>query len=149
MEDSEPETRICEFVTGNYFPVLGVKPAIGRLIGPDDSPTSPGEAVAVVSWALWTNRFHQDPGILGKRIVVEDVPATIIGVAPSAFGGLRVGAKTEVWLSRKRLASGGMALLGRLKPGATIEQVRAEIPLLYQFTIEESRRTVRTHSSAS
>lgn len=133
----EPLTGIRELVTGNYFGDLGVKPAVGRLIGPEDNPDGPEGAVAVVSWSQWINRFHQDPGILGRRILVQDVPATIIGVAPPAFVGLRVEAKTDVWLPQKPTEQSRLVLLARLKPGVTLEQARAEMAVLYRFTIEE------------
>jgi len=136
-EGLEPLTGIRESVTRNYFADLGVKPAIGRLIGPQDNPDRPEGAVAVISWSQWINRFHQDPGILGKRILVQDVPATIIGVAPPAFVGLRVEAKTDVWLPEKPTDQTRLVLLGRLKPGVTLEQARAEMAVLYRFTIEE------------
>src|SRR2546422_33382 len=72
-----------EFVDGNYFRMLGVKPAAGRLIGPEDDHTQAvSDAVAVVSWSYWKDRFNLDPAIVGKRITIEDVPATIAGVAP-------------------------------------------------------------------
>lgn len=136
-EGLEPLTGIRESVTGNYFADLGVKPAVGRLIGPEDNPDGPEGAVAVVSWSQWINRFHQDPGILGRRILVQDVPATIIGVAPPAFVGLRVEAKTDVWLPQKPTEQSRLVLLARLKPGVTLEQARAEMAVLYRFTIEE------------
>jgi predicted permease len=132
--DSEPETVIGEYVLGNYFAVLGLKPAIGRLIGPQDVPASGAGAAAVLSWSYWANRFDRDPAILGRRILVEDAPVTVIGVAPRAYAGPRVGVRTDIWLAREKE---DLAMLGRLKPGATIEQARAEMPVLYQFTIEE------------
>ena len=132
-----PRIGISESVTGNYFADLGVKPAIGRLIGSEDSPLAPEGAVAVVGWSQWVNGFHRDPGILGKRILVQNVPATIIGVAPPDFVGLRVEAKTDVWLSQKPDAQTRLVLLARLKPGVTLEQARAEMTVLYRFTIEE------------
>jgi predicted permease len=135
-EGSEREMVVGESVTGNYFQDLGVKAALGRLIGPDDNPARPDGAVAVLSWSRWVNSFHQDPGILGKRILVQDIPATIIGVAPRAFVGLRVEARTDVWLPQ-RVHQDGLTLVGRLKPGATLEQARAEMAVLYRFTIEE------------
>ncbi len=140
-EGSEPELVIGEYVAGNFFPVLGLKPAIGRLIGPEDDPTSAAGAVAVVSWSYWKTRFHLDPAILGQRIVVQDGPVTIVGVAPRAFFGLQVGSRTDVWLPRVRSARMGLYLFGRLRPGVTIEQVRAEMSVLYRFTVEERART--------
>jgi predicted permease len=137
VEGSEAETGIRESVTGNYFPELWVKPAFGRLIGAqDNNPAGPEGTVAVVSWSLWAGRFRRDPSVLGKRILVSGAPATIIGVAPRAFVGLRVEAKTDVWLSQEP-GQNGLALLARLKPGVTLQQARAEMAVLYRFTIEE------------
>ena len=133
--DSEPAAGVAEYVLGNYFPELGVKPALGRLIGPRHDPASPDGAVAVVSWSLWAGRFNKDPGVLGKQILVNDTPAVVIGVAPREFVGLRVNARTDVWLPFRPAMK--LALLGRLKPGVTLEQARAEMTLLYRFTIEE------------
>ncbi len=88
-----------EYVVGNYFTMLGLTPAIGRLIGPqDDALGSASAAVAVLSWASWTSRFHADPSVVGKRLVVDGAPATVIGVAPRRFFGLQIGAAPEMWL---------------------------------------------------
>ena len=131
---SEPEIMIGDYVPGNYFPLLGLKPAIGRLIGPEDAPAT----VAVVSWSYWKTRFHLDPAILGRQIVVQDKPVTIIGVTPREFFGVLVGSRTDVWLPRS--AEMGMQLFGRLQPGVTLQQARAEMAVLYRFTMEEHAR---------
>ena len=136
-DGSEPIFGIAEYVTGNYFSDLGVKMAIGRPVSPGDNLVSPEGAVAVVSWSQWANRFHKDASILGKRISVQDVPATIIGVTSPEFVGLRVEAKTDVWLPHQPDAQARLALLARLKPGTTLEQARAEMAVLYRFTIDE------------
>ena len=132
QETRELETLDGQYVLGNFFEVLGVKPAMGRLIGPGDS------SAAVVSWPYWKSRFNLDPSILGRRVMVDGVPLTIVGVAPPEFCGLLVGYKPQIWA----LASPSMqlALIGRLKPGVSIEQARAEMGVLYQFTIEERAR---------
>ena len=135
VEGTEEEIVVAEYVLGNYFPFLGVQPALGRLIGPEHDAGKPEGAVAVVSWSLWNSRFRQDRAVLGKRILVDDSPVIIIGVSPREFTGLRVNAQTDLWLPSKPDA--GLALLGRLKPGVTLEQARAEMALLYRFTIEE------------
>jgi len=62
---SEQETVIGEYIPGNYFPVLGLKPALGGLIGSDDNPTN--AAVAVVSWSYWKSRFHLDPAVVASK----------------------------------------------------------------------------------
>jgi predicted permease len=135
-----------EFVDGNYFRMLGVKPAAGRLIGPDDDRTQAiSDAVAVVSWSYWKDRFNLDSAIVGKRITIADVPATIAGVAPRGFSGIVLGYRTQVWVTmatepaiHHTTRHGGVALMGRLKPGVSMEQARAEIDVLYRRTFDEA-----------
>src|SRR5437588_1830467 len=134
-EGLEPESLNGEYVAGNFFPALGVKPALGRLIRPQDA-----DGAVVLSWSYWKNRFNLDPAILGKRIIVQDLPVTVIGVAPREFLGLQVGSRTEIWLPHNASVDIRLNLLGRLKPGVSIEQARAEMTLLYRFTIEERAR---------
>lgn len=133
-EESEPETLILEDVPGNYFQVLGLKSAIGRLIGPEDVPGSGNGDVAVVSWSFWDQRFHRDPAILGKRIFYNDTLKTIIGVAPRGYVGPRVGSRTDLWIP---VAHGNFTMLARLKPGVTIENAQAEIAVLYRHLVEQ------------
>ena len=137
-----------EYVVGDFFSVLGVKPAIGRLIGPeDDRMGGAHSAVAVVSWSFWKSRFNLDPQILGKRIVLQKVPVAVIGVAPREFFGLEIWSRPDVWVptgleplidAPSRTYFGGpLALIGRLKPGVSIAQARAEMSVLFQFTLDE------------
>ncbi|HXB72825.1 MAG TPA: ABC transporter permease [Candidatus Acidoferrales bacterium] len=131
---SDLETLIQESVPGNYFQVLGLKPAIGRLIGPEDVPASGDGDAAVVSWSYWNRRFHRDPAILGKRIFYNDAPKTIIGVAPGTYVGPRVGSRTDLWTPASHY---GLTMLARLKPGVTIRQAQAEIAVVYQGLQEQ------------
>ena len=142
------ETVDGEYVVGDFFPVLGVKPALGRLIGPeDDHAGATHSAVAVVSWSFWKSRFNLDAGILGKRIIVDDVPVTVIGVTPREFFGLEIWSRPDVWVPTAlapvighrggTLAGMQLGLVGRLKPGVSIEQAHAEMSVLFQFTIDE------------
>ncbi len=133
-EGADPETVIGENVLGNYFPMLGLQPAIGRLIGPEDIPPRGRGTVVVVSWWYWSARFHRDPAVLGKRIFVEDQPATIVGVAPRAYAGPRVGVHTDVWMPQEHAQ---VSILARLKPGVTVARARAEMSVLFQFTIAQ------------
>jgi putative ABC transport system permease protein len=135
-----------EFVDGNYFRMLGVKPTAGRLIGPeDDGAQAASSAVAVVSWSYWKSRFNLDPAIMGKRIIIDDVPATIAGVAPQGFSGIVLGYRTQVWVTMSTEPAihhatrhGGVSLMGRLKPGVSMEQARAEMAVLYRQTFDEA-----------
>jgi predicted permease len=147
-EGLEPQTLPGAYVGGNFFSVLGVQPAIGRLIGSEDDRTGDPSAVAVVSWSYWKSRFNLDPAILGKKIIVEDVPVTVVGVTPRRFSGLQVESGQDVWLPlalqstmvRSRLGSWSLWLVGRLKPGVSIHQAQAEIAALYESTLEEQAK---------
>jgi putative ABC transport system permease protein len=143
-----------DYVSGNFFSTLGVKAVMGRLIGPEDDHMGSGSPVAVVSWSYWNSRFNGDLGILGKRIDVDDVPVTVIGVTPREFFGLQVGSKQNIWLplgmepivrkGNSYISSASwkwLTLVGRLKRGVSIEQARAEMAVLYRRTIEEEAKT--------
>ncbi|HWQ57325.1 MAG TPA: ABC transporter permease [Bryobacteraceae bacterium] len=136
-EGSEPERIIRESVIRNYFQVLGIKPAIGRLIAPDDEPDG---TVAVVSWSYWKARYQLDPAIVGKRVVVDRRPLTIIGVAPRGYLGFQVGYRTDIWFPSEA-GEGTGVVFGRLKPGLTLQQARAEVAVLHRFAIDEITRT--------
>jgi len=140
----EPEIVHGGYVTANYFSVLGVNPALGRLIGPEDGSAESPANVAVVSWSYWKNRFNLDRAILGRRIIVDDVPATIVGVAPRKFFGLEPEDRLDIWLpltihhpTYATTARYWLKLAGRLKPGVSIEQARAEMSVLWQWTIAD------------
>ena len=142
-----PETLYGESVAGNFFQLLGLKPALGRLIRPeDDSARTP---VAVVSWSYWQSHFNRDAGIAGKRLVVDDVPVTIIGVTPREFSGLQPGMQFDLWLPmpvQEMINPGALSGLGslrlvaRLRPGVSLAQARAEMAVLFPFTLEERTR---------
>jgi predicted permease len=135
-EDGRAEPVDGELVTGNYFPVLGIVPARGRLIGPEDAHDgSDSSPVAVVSWSYWRERFNSDPDIVGRKIYIADTPATIIGVGPREFRGVRGWFRTQVWLS----GAGGGALVGRLRDGVTKEQAEAQVAVLYRRAQEIDR----------
>ncbi len=146
-DNRDAETVDGEYVTGNFFEALGVRPALGRLIGSPDDAGNTGAAVAVVSWSYWQRRLNGDPTTPGRRIVVDGVPATIIGVAPRDFLGLQVGSRPDVWVpaamepliqrpSRRHDGTLGLQLMGRLKPNVSIEQARAEMRVLDQWRVE-------------
>jgi predicted permease len=149
----EPETIDGEYVTGNFFTALGVRPALGRVIDAgDDQVDSATAASAVVSWSYWTNHLDADPAIVGKVFVVNDVPATVVGVAPREFFGLQVGITPDVWVpaamepalqkpSRRMDGTLTVGIMGRLKPGVTIEEALAEVRVLDGSRLEDMART--------
>jgi putative ABC transport system permease protein len=148
-EGLEPETIDGEYVAGNFFTALGVQAALGRVLDArDDQVDSASAASAVVSWSYWTNRLHADPAIVGKVMVVNDVPATVVGVAPQEFSGLQVGIRPSVWVpaamepmlqkpSRRMDGSLGVGMLARLRSGVTIEQALAEMRILDRYRLED------------
>jgi predicted permease len=137
-----------QYCTGNYFPMLGIQPALGRLIGPEDDRMGAPATVAVVSWAYWTNRLGQDPGVIGRTVEVEDVPFTIVGVSPRNFFGLQVGLSEDIFLPLATepltrhptyTADAGykwLQLISRAKPGVTIGQIHAAMNVLFRRTLE-------------
>ena len=124
-------------VSGSYFPLLGVQPAVGRLISPADDQKTGEAPVVVLSHAYWTSRFGQRGEVINQTMVVNGHRLTIVGVAPPGFESTTLGARPEVFVPitlRGLMQAGfnGFAnrrsywayLFARLKPGVTIEQAR-------------------------
>jgi putative ABC transport system permease protein len=139
----EPQMVEGGFVDGNYFNVLGLQPALGRLIGPEDDRADHPDAVAVVSWSYWKNALNLDSSIIGKQISLEDVPVTVVGVAPRGFAGLSRESSQDIWLplavAQLRHRPGGwgsIALVGRLKPGVSFAEARADMAVLFFSTVQ-------------
>src|SRR5206468_8696730 len=86
------------FVSGRYFPVLGLTPALGRLIGPADEPSRDASPVVVLSHAYWRSRFAGDPNVLNAPMTVNGETLTIVGVAPRGFDGTTLGAEPKVFV---------------------------------------------------
>ena len=131
------------YLSGTFFETLGVRPAIGRFMGAEGDDLGHPPAVAVVSWSYWKGKFNLDPAILGRQIIVNDTPVTIIGVTERGFQGLSEEMSQDVWLplamkpviDESGLGWGSLGLVGRLKPGISIGQARAEMAVLFQSAI--------------
>jgi predicted permease len=137
-------------VSGNFFSELGVRAIAGRtLTEDDDSPTS-GQPVAVISYDYWKRRFGLDPGVVGRKIMLDDFPFTIVGVAPPGFFGIEVGGNTDLWWpirmtpqvipGAQSLNDGGhrwLYLMARLKPGMNLEQAQAEANAVFRQQLNE------------
>src|SRR5580700_4932954 len=94
----QTERGRLELVTGNYFNVLGVAPAIGRVFDPQDDDSPGGNQLAVLSYNYWTRHFAGDPSVLNKSILVNNVPMTIIGVSRNGFTGVQIGQTPDVFV---------------------------------------------------
>lgn len=151
----------AQAVTGNYYEVLGVPAFLGRMItySDDNSAASP---VAVISHRYWQKRFGGNPGVIGKQINLNNVAFTIAGVAPPGFEGamdlgssmdvaIPMGWETQVNGERSEFMGAGdwwLRLMGRLKPGATIEQARASLDLAFQQSALEHREARQAQRKA-
>src|SRR5258708_28537950 len=85
-------------VSGSYFPTLGLRPALGRLLRPEDDQTIGSNFVAVVSYAFWQRTLGSDTSVLNQTITVNGQPMTIIGVAPEGFDGTTIGVKPKIYV---------------------------------------------------
>jgi predicted permease len=139
------EVIFGEMVTGNYFDLLGVHPALGRAFLPEEGNTPNKHPVVVLSHSLWQRRFNTDASLIGKTVYLNGQPFTVIGIAPTDFKGLKFPLAMDFWtpmMMRDQLsgesrwmADRGMDLMdvvGRLKPGLRLEQAEAEINVLAQ-----------------
>ena len=133
------------FVSGSYFPVLGVAPAVGRLIGPADDQAVGAHPVAVLSHAYWATHLGADPGVVGRTVVVNGRPLTVIGVAPEGFAGATLGDRPHVFVPITMRAAVQPRfrgfddrrtywayVFGRLRPGATLGDARRQLDAAYR-----------------
>ena len=124
----EPEPATSIDVIGNFFQVLGVQPAIGRLFTADEARGG-AHPVALLANAYWRRQFNADPAIVGKAVELNGIPITVVGVLPAGFDfgavfspGAKVDLFTPLDLDKARDWGNIVTLLGRLKPGATVAQ---------------------------
>ena len=137
-------------VSGSYFPVLGLRPALGRLLTPADDQVVGGHFVAVLSHSYWQTRLGANPAVLNEPIVVNGQTMTIVGVAPRGFEGTTLGSRPQVFvpITMRGLMSPGFDgfenrrsywayLFARLKPGVSIERARTAINAVYRPIIKD------------
>ena len=137
-------------VSGSYFTVLGLQPAMGRLLTPTDDRTLGSHFVAVLSHRYWRTRLGQDPNVVNETIVVNGHPMTIVGVAPEGFDGTTLGSRPDVFVPltmRGQMSPGFTAfenrrsywayVFGRLRPGSTIEQAVPAINAVYRPIVND------------
>lgn len=133
--DGPPERLLGRKVTASFWSVLGSKPALGRTFTEAEDKAS--ASVAVIGYGLWKRRFGGDPSVIGRRILLDDAPFTVIGVMPAAFAfpNRRSEVFTPAAFSNADLARRGSHFLqcvARLKPGVSLAQAQAEMKLIAQ-----------------
>ncbi len=148
------------FVSGSYFPILGLRPALGRLLSPADDETPGAHHLVVLSHAYWTEKFSQSTQILNQALLVNGVPLTIVGVAPRDFRSTTLGASPEIFVPislRETLTPGWKGLtnrrnywiylFARRKPGVTLEQAQAGINSNFKAILKDVELPLQTGAS--
>src|SRR5262249_16920246 len=134
--DGEEDFVAGELVSGDYYTVLGIEPAAGRLLGPADDVLSPSLPPGVISDPFLERRFNRSPAAIGKAVTVRDRIFTIVGVMPKSFESARTGYRPDIALPllpmmsedvRAEVTNNFLSVLGRLRPGATVDQANAEV----------------------
>lgn len=145
--DNQTERVEAEMVSGNYFTMLGVKPALGRLFNSqEDDQHYQGHPVVVLSYGYWESRFAKERGVLGKKILVNNYPMTIVGVSEAGFAGIDPAQSPQIrvpvqmkpamvpdwgWLHMDDRRARWVQVFGRLKPGYTVESAKAPLQGLF------------------
>ncbi|HEV2118359.1 MAG TPA: ABC transporter permease, partial [Terriglobales bacterium] len=133
-----------ELVSGNYFEVLGVPPALGRVFSLQDETAPGANPVAVLSYGYWARRFGRDPAVLNKQLTVNGTVLTVVGVARAGFTGVQIGQLPDIfipitmksqmtanWNGLEDPKDNWIAILGRLQPDATRERTQVALQPLY------------------
>jgi predicted permease len=146
----------ARLVSGNYFDVLGVRAASGRLFTEADDRNPGGHPLAILDHGYWTSRFGNDPGVLNQTLIVNGYPMTIIGVAQKGFTSERMGSPPDLYVpismwkeitpeagSLEDRRNYWVTLLARLKPGVTQAQAEAAINVPYHAQVEQDVQLLR------
>ena len=145
--DNRTERLEAELVSGNFFTMLGVRPAAGRVLNSkEDDQVYQGHPVVVLAYDYWVSRFARDPRIIGKKILVNDYPMTIVGVSQAGFAGIDPARSPQIrvpilmkpvmlpdwaWLKIDDRRARWVQVFARLKPGYTVESAKAPLQTLF------------------
>lgn len=147
--NGEDDFVTADLVSGDYARVVGLRPGVGRLLGPADDVPSPETPAVVISDGYWQRRFGRSPSAIGGAITVRGRVFTIVGVTPTAYRGAQSGRAADLMLplavmmtneQRQSFGSNNLGVLARLAPGATVEQANAEVGVLFDTLIETRSR---------
>ena len=158
----EPRLTAAELVSGTYFSVLGVSPALGRLLMIDDDQVPGSSPVVVLSYDFWQNQFGGAQDIVGRKVLVNQYPMTVVGVAAPTFHGIDVGEVPSVWIPAVMSAQSipgfetmldrrtrWMQILGRLRQNVSLAEAKTGLqPWFKAMLDEDTRRTDFSRFSA-
>src|SRR6266850_141164 len=149
----EPLLTPAELVSGTYFSVLGVSPALGRLLLIDDDQVPGSSPVVVLSYDFWQNQFGGAQDIVGRKVLVNQHPMTIVGVTSPTFHGIDVGAVPSVWIPAVMSAQANpgfetmldrrtrwVQILGRLKQNVSLAQAQTGLQPWFKVMLDEDTR---------
>jgi predicted permease len=153
--DGDRTERVrAELVSGNYFDVLGVEPAIGRTFTRDDDRVVNGHPLVILSYEFWQKRFGGDPGVLNRSVRVNGQPMTVVGISQRDFRGVEVGRSVDVfvpmmmkplmtptWNHLDERRSIWMSAIARLKPGVSRQQAEAAMQPIWHSILEADLET--------
>ncbi|MGH9446436.1 MAG: ABC transporter permease, partial [Terriglobia bacterium] len=142
-EGGRADQILANYVTGNYFSALGVKPALGRLILPSEGRVPGTDPILVLGYSCWKTRFGGDPGIIGKQVLVDGHPLTVVGVAQKGFHSVLSEMDVQAYLPINMTAvteglgnlltsraARSQFVLGRLRPGVGLPQAQASLDVI-------------------
>lgn len=144
VDGGKPDRIVTNYVTGNFFSVLGIKPALGRLILTSEGESPGADPVIVLSYAYWKQHLGGDPGIIGKKVSFNGHPVTVVGVAPEDFRGVQPIVSTGGYLPlgmvalvqrpgfMENRADRGLSVVGRLRRGVSLQQAQASLAVVSQ-----------------
>jgi predicted permease len=148
-------------VSGSYFPVLGLQPALGRLLNEEDDRTVGESHVAVLGYGYWQTRFGRNPNVLNETLLVNGQNLTIVGVAPRGFSSTTLGVRPDVfvpitlrglmlpgWKGFENRRSYWAYLFARLKPGVTLQQAHSAINVPFKAILGDVEAPLQTGMSA-
>src|SRR5216684_6637402 len=158
----DPKPSAAELVSGTYFSVLGVSPALGRLLTIDDDQAPGSSPVVVLSYDFWKSQFGSAQDIVGRKVLVNQYPMTVVGVAAPAFHGIDVGEVPSLWIPAVMSAQAipgfntmldrrtrWVQILGRLKQNVSLAQAQTGLqPWFKAMLDEDTRRTNISRASA-
>jgi predicted permease len=154
MEGAKPARTFTDYVSGNYFEGLGVQPLLGRVFTSTEGMTPGADPVMVLSYGYWKEHFAGDPAVIGRRVMLDSNPMTIIGVTPQGYRGLNTALAVQAFVPLAMIVSiesqpvadwdkedaRGMRVYARLKPGVTEKQASARLAVLARRLATEQPR---------
>jgi predicted permease len=150
-----PRMKFGMYVSGNFFRVLGVEPALGRGFRPDEDQAEGRDAVVVLGHDFWVSEYNSNPAVLGSRLRLNGIEFTVIGVAPERFTGIEPAVRPELFVplamsprtgqqnTLHKRDERGLSVKGRLKPGVGLDQAQADVAAIVKELQKTYPRTNR------